>query len=130
MIAATRPHIAAVTALLESLSVYVSEAPGSASPPWVVIQPSPGVPMTETLGDPSADLEMPFMTKCVGATADQAMWLSDRVASLLDRAVPVIAGRACWPIWCDTSQPVQKDDTTSDTYFYAVARWRLHSTPE
>jgi hypothetical protein len=128
---AARIHIDAVVALLEaaSLTVSVGEAPDDPTLPIVVVWPSPGFGLTDTLDDPIADLLVGFQVTAVGESSEQALWASDKAYDALNRVTPTVAGRVCRPIWSDDPpQPVRRDDAVNPPLFVAISLWSLRSS--
>ncbi len=127
-----RLHADAVVDLLTAagLSTTASEAPDDAAAPFVVVYPSPGLSVAEALGDPIRDLVTSFQLTCVGTTAEQALWASDKARGAINRVTPTITGRDCWPIWSDDPpQPVRRDDAVNPPMFVAISLWSLRSSP-
>lgn len=128
----TREHVNAVVALLEAthITTAVSEAPAAAEPPFVVVHPSAGLEVAENLKSPVGDLVVDFQLTCVGESAEQALWCSDKARAAINRVIPTVSGRVCWPIWADEQpQPVRRDDAVNPPLFVATSRWSLRSTP-
>lgn len=126
----TRPHIAALTALLvEAGLTVVSGGQGTPVPPCVVLWPAPGEPDAGSLADPTSDLIVEVTTVACGTTVDQALWVSDKVTWTLLRAVPAVAGRTTHPITFVDRTSVARDDTLATPIQSTAIRWRLLSTP-
>lgn len=128
-VAATRPHIAAVRALLVAAGLTV-QLGGDGEPvaPCVVLWPSPGEPAAGSVADPVGDLVVELTATAVGSTPDQALWVSDRVTTTLAQAVPVVAGRSCRPMWQTWRAPLARDDDSTPPTWFASTRWRLTSS--
>ena len=131
--ALARTHVDAVVTLLRTggVKTYLSEAPAEphTQAPFVVLWPDPGAVAAGSLGDWLSDLVVTVQTTSVVGTAEQALWLADKVARLLWAATPTIPGRTTLPVRGVDTQPVQRDDSLAVPLFYAVAVWRLHTTP-
>lgn len=127
---ATRPHIAAVSGLLTAAGLTVL-AGGTGDPvaPCVVLWPAPGMPTARTLADPTGDLVVDVTTVACGSTADQAMWVADKITATLSRAVPTVSGRQVMPIWLLDSTTVRRDDSLAAPMFSASLTWRLRTMP-
>lgn len=127
---ATRPHIAAVSGLLTAAGLAVL-AGGAGDPvaPCVVLWPAPGTPTARTLADPTGDLVVDVTTVACGSTADQAMWVADKITATLSRAVPTVSGRQVMPIWLLDSTTVRRDDSLAAPTFSASLTWRLRTMP-
>lgn len=131
MSASTRLHIDAVVALLETTSMVVTigEAPDDPTPPLLVVWPSPGLGVTDTLDDPIADLFVGFQITAIGESAEQALWASDQAYAAINRVTPTVTGRVCRPIWGDDPpQPIRRDDAVNPPLFVAISLWSLRSS--
>lgn len=131
MSVSVRLHVDAVAALLTAVNIAatVGEAPDAAAAPYVVIYPTPGWAVAESLASPIGDMHVDFQLTCVGTTVEQALWLHDKARTAIDHVAPVIAGRTAWPIWADEApQPVRRDDQINPPLFVAVSRWSLRTT--
>lgn len=124
------PHVDAVTSALRDVDLVVSlgVAPEGAVAPYCVLYPDPGQSVPGSLADPVSDFSGLLQVTCVGATAEQALSVSDRVRRAL--SVPlVVAGRTGWRPQDLGGPPVQRDDDASPPYYYAPVQFRLRSTP-
>lgn len=61
--------------------------------------------------------ELRFQVTSVGVGPEQAMWVADRVSSLLLAGTPTVAGRRVWRTVEESSQPVRRDDDTTGLWF-------------
>lgn len=129
--APTRPHVAAITALLTGggLAVLSGGQGSPVPPPCVVLWPTPGSPGGSSLGSVDDALYVEVTTVACGSTADQAMWVADKVTSLLNRQILTIAGRVPYPLVLASVAPVERDDSLSSPLFGAALRWRLVTVP-
>lgn len=138
--AASHPLANAIVALLEAngLNAGLSRV-DDPTPPYVVVHVAPGRTGGDsgTLGDRYRDLWMPFQTTSVGATAEQALAMHDRVVAVLLGATPDAGGRTSHPIWFDEApqsigrsmnQLVTRDDTAAEPLFVAPTRWMWLTT--
>lgn len=66
---------------------------------------------------------------CVGANDTAARAVAGRVAAALLDVTPTIAGRTCFPIRCDGTLPVDKDESTGPLVMDQVVTYRLESLP-
>lgn len=126
-----RLHADAVASLLTGagLTVSIGEAPDDLAGAFVVLYPTPGLELAETLGYPIGDMQMDFQLTCVGESSEQALWCADKARTAINRAIPAVSGRVCWPIWADEQpQPVLRDDAVNPPKFVAISRWSLRST--
>ncbi|MFJ8474202.1 hypothetical protein [Kitasatospora sp. NPDC094011] len=127
---AVLPHIDAVTTALAAaqLTTYLGGAPQGVAPPYAVLYPSPGAPARASLADDRVNWVSVLQITCVGATGEQALNYADRSQAALDAPLAV-AGRTGWRPEALDGQPVARDDDVTPPVYYAVARWRLRSTP-
>ncbi len=79
--------------------------------------------------DSTGDVAVTFTIHSIGKQRWQAVWGSGRVTAQLLGFVPTIAGRRCWRITHEGSQPVRKDTDVTPPKFLAVDRFILRSTP-
>lgn len=124
-------HVDAVLAAYGTagLTAALGGAPPGVAPPYCVLYPEPGMPVRASLADNRVNFQTTLQVTYVGETAEQALNYADRGAAAM--AVPLaVTGRTAWrPEYLD-GQPVQRDDDVTPPVFYAVARYRLRSTPE
>ncbi|MCW2899702.1 MAG: hypothetical protein JWO67_1967 [Streptosporangiaceae bacterium] len=129
---AVLPHVDAVTTALTgatpAMTVYLGGAPQSAVPPYCVLYPDVGAPVRASLADDRVNFLGVIQVTCVGATPEQALNYSDRTHAALSAPLQV-AGRAGWRPEALDGTPVQRDDDVTPPFWYAVARYRLRSTP-
>ena len=126
-----RLHADAVVALLTAagLATTLGEAADDTATPFAVVYPTAGLEVPESLGLPIADMLIDFQVTCVGESAEQALWAADKARTALNRVIPTVAGRVCWPIWADEQpQPIRRDDALNPPLFVAISRWSLRST--
>lgn len=127
---AALPHVDAVTTALTGagLTVSLGVAPPGVEPPYCALYPDPGTSVPGSLADPVSDYTGLMQVTCVGETAEQALSLSDRVRAAL--SVPLtVAGRAGWRPQELGGAPVQRADDVTPPLYYAVAQFRIRSTP-
>ncbi len=126
-----RLHADAVASLLTTagLTVSIGEAPDDLAGAFVVLYPTPGLEVGDAIKSPLGDLQMDFQLTCVGSSAEQALWCADKARTAINRAIPTVSGRVCWPIWADEQpQPMRRDDAVNPPKFVAISRWSLRST--
>ena len=99
---------------------------GVVAPPCVVWWPEPAWPTSTSLR-PSDSVDVSWTTVAVGETADQVLWVTDRVKHVLHRAVVSVAGRATHPIRLEHVGPVQRDDDMNPPALHAAQRWTLRA---
>jgi hypothetical protein len=66
---------------------------------------------------------------CVGGDAKAARAVAGRVASALLDVAPAIAGRRCFPIRDEGSQPPRRDEATGVMVMDQLVTYRLESVP-
>lgn len=140
-------HADAILGLLRAdagLTVYpvASGAAGSAdgivpldaTPPYVAVH----LHMERPLGDGSGGEPLNGATTravmraychCVGANDIAARAVSQRVATVLLDARPVVAGRKIFPIRYDFGQPARNDESTGSLVSELTDVYRLESVP-
>lgn len=127
------PHVQAVVDLLraagtpENIAVYVGRSPNEAVSPYWVVYPPPPLRSITSLAHTSDDVDLSIQVSSFGdewEAGNAALVAND---ALIDH-VPVVAGRSCWPIRSETSQPVREDVDEADL-FVAVAVYAIRSTP-
>jgi hypothetical protein len=127
---ASLPHIDAVLAVhtAAGLTVFLGGAPPTSAPPYCVLYPEPGTPVRASLADDRVDYVSTVQVTCVGESAEQALNYADRSSAAMSPPLVVTGRTARRPEHLD-GQPVQRDDDITPPLFYAVARYRLRSTP-
>lgn len=134
MSGAIRDHVAAVIGLLQAsgLAVFDGGAPDGAAPPYAVVYADQGATSPQSLSFRSVQRSVTAQTTCVGVNPEQARWAAEKVEGALLDVTPTVAGRVCWPIRREASQPVRRDDDlpgTTEARFYAIDVWRFQSAP-
>lgn len=127
-------HVAAVLARLRSdpqLATVVFDGEVTGNPArYVNVWHDTGTWGGHDAHDHQVDVDVTLTIHSVGSdNRYQAVWVSDRVRSLLLDWKPTVAGRRCWAIKAAGSQPVQKDTDVTPPKFFAVDRFTLRSTP-
>jgi hypothetical protein len=129
------PHLDAVQAALESidhLTVFVGGTPTDTgwTPPtlYAVLYPEPGMAVRESLADERTDFEAVMQITCAGASPEQALWVADKVRTVL-AAAPVVEGRVCWPPEDLGGPPLARDDDVTPPVFFLPVQYRICSTP-
>ena len=129
---------AAVLALLAAdtnLRVYdgmVPTDPTTGRPPprpYVVIYAPVGLSTVHNLTGTSGALEASIQTTCVGDTAESCRIVARRVKAALLDVVPVVSGRASFPIRHEYSEPARVDNDVAPPVLFAVDRWLTQSVP-
>lgn len=104
------------------------EAPADLTLPYAVLYRAGGGGLSGPVSNPHADGSPLLQLTCVGATAEQADWLADKLRpTLLTR--PTVTGQRVMQVSLETSQPVRRDDSTDPPLFYAAEQVRLLTTP-
>jgi hypothetical protein len=125
------PLVVAIIAQLETAigdgNVHWAGAPRDEAPPFAVIWPDAGMesPFHRSLTN-QAPNELRFQITSVGAGPEQAQWVADRTAEALLSTVLVVSGRRCWPTVREGSQPVRRDDDSTDLWL-ATAQYLTRS---
>jgi len=132
-----REHANAVLTLLQAvpnLTVYDGHVPDEPAFPYAVLYADDGLrgPLALTLT--SDQVTMTLQVTSVGATADAARIIADKVSGALLDIRPTVASRACWPIRHESTRPAIEDRDvvipgTSLHPIYAVDVYRLASLP-
>lgn len=132
------PHRNALLAALQPLAVRPTgpiaigeggaPAPAPKSGLYAVLYVGQGRRSPGSLADDRTTLSLPFQVTSVGPTAEQALWVADRVAEAL---APVLAvdGRATWRVEEQGGPPVQRDDGVTPPVYYLPVQYRLQSIP-
>lgn len=123
-------HVDAVISAHDPLEppLYLGGAPPTSTAPYYVLYPDPGTPLSASLADDRVHFAVVVQITCVGASAEQALNMSDRSRAVMSGPLNV-AGRVSWRPEALDGQPVKRDDDVSPPLFYTVARYRLRSTP-
>ncbi|WP_218154268.1 tail completion protein gp17 [Nonomuraea pusilla] len=114
-------------ALPNTIGVYWGGAPQGVAVPYAVLYPDVGMesPADRSLSDDVPN-DLLFQVTSVGSTAEQAVLVADKVAAALLDAVPAVAGRRVRPIRHEGSQPVRRDDVSTELFF-ATAQFLARS---
>lgn len=120
----TRPFVLWVKEVLTDggVTVGVMKRPSSvpANTGYAVIYPVAGGITEGTLDDPRSDASPNVQVTSFGTDEDQAIWLSDRVRTLLDGAVPAVLSDGRTAVWVDfaTGGPTGiRDDSVQPPLF-------------
>ncbi len=128
--AATRPHVAALTAALASAGLTVLPGgQGEPAPPCVVLWPTPGEPDGSALALLDDLLIVAGTLVACGTTTDQALWVADRIAATLNRTVLAVTGRSVDPLTLRMTRSVQRDDSLATPLQSASIDYRTVSRP-
>lgn len=126
---AVLPHLDAMQAALvgAGLAVGLGGAPVPAADRYVALYPDPGQAMSESLADRRTDVAVMVQVTCVGPTAEQALWVADKVRGAFfgDLAVE---GRVSWRPEELGGPPVSRDDTVTPPLYVLPVQYRLRST--
>ncbi|MGZ4638676.1 MAG: hypothetical protein ACXV2J_06420 [Actinomycetes bacterium] len=130
---AGRTHTAALLAAVEAAWPRVSlvQVSGDRTLPYAVVYPlgSGLFDGSLTAGDEQADVWPLWQVTSVGAGAEQAEDLRDRIRAALLGQYLLVDGRKVGPIRLEDEQPVQLDTDVTPHVQYAVDRFRVYSTP-
>jgi len=130
-------HAAVVLALLDAdnaappLNVHDGKVPNGTDP-----SVSPYVLVYFDSNDPEDDFEArPYVfvltatCHCVGASAQAARMVADRVRTALYNVTPTVSGRSCFQIEREPGMPPQRDETTGSTVMDQIDTYVLASIP-
>jgi hypothetical protein len=123
------PHVDAVQAALTAagLAVGLGGAPVPAVDRYVALYPDAGQFVTESLADRRTDFVGMVQATCVGPTAEQALWVADKVRSAL-ASVLTVDGRVVWRPEELGGPPVSRDDDVTPPLFYVPIQFQIRST--
>ncbi len=125
-------HAAALVTVLQTTGRPVGDGVAPAgSPPYSILWDLPGGALDGPVGDPNADLDMPFQVTCVGRVADEARRMADKVRLALLTSAVVVSGRAVMRVAPDggLGSVERDDDTGGPPLWYCAPRFRLLTTP-
>ena len=126
-----KPHMDAVTAALLSVGLTVGQGgapdPKPTNQRYAALYFDPGTVQRESLADARTDFEVTFQVTCVGPTAEQCLWVAQKVRVALFPRLAV-AGRATWRAEDLGGPPVQRDDEVSPPLHFLPVQYRLKST--
>lgn len=131
-------HAAAVLALLDAdntapaLVVLDGKVPTGQTLPYVLVyfdDTDPELHDSRPLTGASQRHITRAIAHCVGANAQAARMVADRVRTALLDVVPTVTGRTCLPIRREDGQPPVRDETTGTAVFDSVNVYRLESVP-
>ncbi|MET7395620.1 hypothetical protein ABZS66_19230 [Dactylosporangium sp. NPDC005572] len=104
--------------------------PAGRKPPYVVAYFAAERPSGGRLDGRSTRMVVRGYFHCVGETTTAAQAVADQVAAAVLDVKPVIAGRACWPIRHEASQPPpEPNESTGGLVVDLVDVYRLESMP-
>lgn len=124
------PHVDAVEAALVAagLTVYVGGAPLASTDGYAVLYPEPGQAVRESLADARTDFSGLVQVTCIGKTAEQALWVADKVRAAL--AAPLsVEGRVSWRPEDLGGPPLARDDDVTPPLYFVPVQYRLQSIP-
>lgn len=129
-VATSHPVAKAVLVALRAAWARVGDgvAPDVLTLPYAVLYRAGGGALSGPLSDSHADGTPLLQLTCVGATAEQADWLADKLRPIL-LAKPTLTGQRVMQTFLETSQPVRRDDSTNPPLFYAADVARYLTTP-
>lgn len=122
-------HIDAFKLLLASVTVDDAETPNFAELPRVVVYADQGATTRETLCSSPDGAYVTIQTTCVGEDREQAGWMLDKVAQLVENQRPVVSGWTCGPVQNLFANLPRRDDDVDPAVFYAVTTWRFLAVP-
>ncbi|MEU6710003.1 hypothetical protein ABZ897_00875 [Nonomuraea sp. NPDC046802] len=109
--------------------IYWGGAAVDAAPPYAVVYPDSGMltPGRRTLAN-NGPTELRYQITSVGASPAQAQWVADKTRAAVLANVPAIVGRRVWPTVEEGSQPLRRDDVSTNLFF-ATAQYLTRSDP-
>ena len=134
-------HVQAILARLRAapgpppLVVLDGVVPAGVTPPYVLLYftvstPAGEMPADSTSIDMTSDrLVLRAYSHSVGANAQAARMVADRVWGALFNAAVQVPGRTCWPVRHDDGQPMTRDESTGVAVMDQVDVWRLETIP-
>ena len=116
---------AIVTQLATSTGKNIGEAqaPAIVTVPYAVVYPQDETDVPSTLADPHDLTEFEWLVTSVGDTADQVLWMQQKVRAALLGWQPVVAGMTCGFVMRDGGQGVGRDDAAQPPKFTAADRF-------
>lgn len=102
------------------------------SPPYVVVyfaDTDPEAAESRSLTGRSERFVQRAYCHCVGGNESAALSVAQRVRAALLDVVPTVAGRQCFPIRREDSQPPRRDESTGQVIQDRVDTYRLESLP-
>lgn len=129
-------HMAAAKALLSAVTVYVDQAPGSPSYPYVVLRTAFRDEAAPSVSGVHDSLTFRVAATAVGVNGDSARIVADLAGAALRDVRPTVTGRVCGPIHLAASSgaPVPDMDVTlpgtqAGHPVYVVDVWEWQSDP-
>lgn len=127
-------HYDGVIALLPpGLQSYKGDVPDEPDYPYVVLWGSAGTEDTEALSDDPSTLTLPVFATCAGLSFESVAIAIRDVRTALNRAKPVVPGRACHRMVQAPQVPIQADLSVTvpgvGHPFFAVDQFTLISDP-
>ncbi len=125
------PHIAGYLALLAGIphTVYREKIPTGAVRPYVRAYFFVEYPESESMTHTSDRAIAWAYLHCVANNDTASSIAAKAVRDVLMDAKPTVAGRACFPIRLDHSQPPQPDESTGQLVMDQVDVYRLETVP-
>jgi len=131
-------HADAMLALLRAdqgpppLVVLDGRVPPGAVPPYVLVyfgSADPEDAESRSLAGDSQRHRTRAYAHCVGANAEAARIVADRVRSAWLDVIPTVDGRVCWPIRREEGVQAERDETAGAAAIDLVEVYRLESVP-
>lgn len=102
-----------------------AQAPANVTVPYAVVYPQDETDLESTLADPHDLTQFEWLVTCVGDTADQVLWMLQKVRVALLGWQPAPAGETCGFVMRDGGQGVLRDDSVQPPKFTATDRFNV-----
>ena len=115
-----------------SLVVLDGFVPAGQTAPYLLAylySETPELPDSRSVQGASERFVLHAICHSVGGSAGAARAVSQRTRGVLLNAVLTVAGRRCFPIRSEGSNPVERDESTGAAVFDQVDLYRLESVP-
>lgn len=129
-------HIAAVIALMPTgvATLYDGQVPTEPVFPYNVLWSTGGARPSVSQATEMSQLDVSLYITTVAATAESARIIQNSVRDSLLGVRPAVAGRSCWMLSIQYSEPIRQDTEVTITGtnlhpVYGVDVWRLASVP-
>jgi hypothetical protein len=123
------PHAKAVLDLLNADPDLTAALGKGGAGVDVVLYPDPGADESSSL-IPNQDVVVFIPLHAIGSGPERALWVMDKVRSVLTGAKPTVTGRSVHPMWQEQGPtPLQRDDDVSPPLYASFAEYGIRSSP-